>query len=169
MLRNKIDSSLSNLDALNQIYPWIPNSITIRPSPLDIQRKKQFLLKIQFEWKSYRDYICYKIFQQRYYIDSEDNGYKKFVRPEYFKSKPEWSFQPSMFRYNLIPESNHWVLWNSEHDFDYDYPDEIINEIITKRLFCHLELGVPFQFVWYKNPKPTIPEFYHVQVFWISR
>ena len=166
MLRTRIDYSLSNLDILNQIYPWIPNSITIRPSPEDIERKKKLSLEIQNNWKSYQDYIYCKIFQQRHYIDDE---YKKFARPEHFNPKPEWCFQPSMFRYNLIPESNHWVLWNSEHDFNYDYPDEIINEIITTRLVCHLQLNTPFQFVCYKNPKPTIPEFYHVQVFWISR
>jgi hypothetical protein len=168
MIRAKISSDFETLDKLNKIYPWIPNSISIRPSPEDIERKKQFSLQIQSEWKSYRDYVYCKIFQQRHYVGGEDNEYKKFVRPEHFKPRPEWCFQPSMFRYNLIPESNHWVLWNSEHDFDHNYPDEIINQIITRRLFKHLILGAPFQFVWYKNPKPTIPEFYHVQVFWIS-
>lgn len=39
MLRNRIDSDLETLDKLNQIYPWIPNSQSIRPCPQDIEKK----------------------------------------------------------------------------------------------------------------------------------
>ena len=53
-------------------------------------------------------------------------------------------------------------------DFNYDYDIDIINKVIENHLSYHTILGDPFQFVWYKNPKPTIPEFYHVQVFWTS-
>ena len=79
-----------------------------------------------------------------------------------------------MFRYNIIPESNHWVLWYLEKDFSFDFPDELINQIINEQIKFVLglcsdsNLDSNFQFAWYKNPNPTIPEFYHVQVFWIK-
>ena len=69
----------------------------------------------------------------------------------------------------LLPESNHWILWCLEKDFSFDFPDELINQIIEEKIkfVLDLESNIDFQFAWYKNPKPTIPEFYHVQVFWI--
>ena len=65
-------------------------------------------------------------------------------------------------------ETNHWILWNSTKDFNYDYEFDIINKVIENYLTCHTIIGTPFQFAWYKDPKTTISEFYHVQVFWNS-
>jgi hypothetical protein len=74
-----------------------------------------------------------------------------------------------MFPYDIkCDETNHWVLLNSTKDFNYDFNIDIINKVIENHLSYHTILGAPFQFVWYKNPKPTIPEFYHIQVFWTS-
>lgn len=169
MLRTRIDSDLETLDRLNKIYSWIPNSKSIRPSPQIIEKKKHLIQQIELNWMSPKDYIVHTIFGEKYYVDREETGYKKFTRPEYFKLNRKWSFQPSMFPYNLeSTETHHWVLWNYDKDFDYDYPEEEINEIIKRNLFYHTEIGTPFQFVWYKNPKPTIKEFYHIQVFWIN-
>jgi len=166
MLRTYIDCDLETLDRFNKIISWIPNSKSIRPSHRIIEKKKHLIQQIELNWRSQKDYITHTIFDEKYYV-SED--FKKFTRPEYFKFNRKWSFQPSMFPYNLeCRETNHWVLWNYDKNFDYDYPEEEINEIIKRNLFYQTEIGTPFEFVWYKNPKPTIKEFYHIQVFWIS-
>lgn len=172
MLQSRIDCDLETLDKLNVIYPWIPNSQSIRPNIQSIEKKKHLIQQIELNWESPKDYINHTIFGFKYYINKD---YKKFTCPEYLnqeylKLNRKWYFQPSMFPYNLdYKETNHWVLWNSEKEFDYDYSDEVINEIIKRNLFYQTEIGTTFEFVWYKNPKPTVKEFYHVQVFWISR
>ena len=169
MLRNRIACDLKNLDDLNKIYPWIPNSISIRPKPIDIEKKKILSMEIQSDWNTYSDYILHVIFGYKYYV----NDYGKKITPiNNFSpscNQNKWVFAPSMFRYNIIPESNHWILWCLEKDFSFDFPDELINQIIEEKIkfVLDLESNIDFQFAWYKNPKPTIPEFYHVQVFWI--
>jgi hypothetical protein len=55
-----------------------------------------------------------------------------------------------------------------ENQLDTDIiSDQIItiNKIITKNL-QNITGSDNFDFAWYKNPKPTIKEFFHVQVFW---
>jgi len=165
MLNCKINSDLDFLDKLSKNYPWIPNSLSIRPTESNIEKKISLLNQIQDDWVETKDYIFHTIFGEKYYFNYDG---KKFVQPTNFEFNIKWSFQPSMFKYNLTnPDTNHWILWNSEQDLNWEYPEEKINHIITIKLTQHLTPNVPFQFVWYKNPKPTIPEFYHVQVFWI--
>lgn len=40
-----------------------------------------------------------------------------------------------------------------------------IDADITKALQAQLQ-GDGFDFVWYENPKMTVPDLHHVQVFW---
>jgi hypothetical protein len=164
MLRNKINSDLETLDKLNLIYPWIPNSLCIRPKLEDIDKKNNLIQEINLKWVNHKDYIYNKIFGHKYYINNE---FKKFIKYNFLKYENIWSFQPSLFKYNIILESNHWILWNCEKDFNFDFPEEEINEIISKYLH-NLILNDNYQFVWYKNPKPSITDFFHIQVFWIN-
>lgn len=171
MILGQIDPFLPNLDKLNLEFPWIPNSLAIRPSSQDIERKKMLSKQIENEWISYRDYILCSVFGDNVCTDNLKKKYSytnNIVLENNFYHLPliEWVFQPSEFRYNLIPESNHWILWNSTRDFSFDFVPIEINQIIMKYIRT---MGFNnFDFAWYKNPKPTIPEFYHVQVFWIE-
>ena len=47
------------------------------------------------------------------------------------------------------------------------HSDQTINEIISMNLL-KITKSSDFDFVWYKNPKPSITNFFHVQVFWIT-
>ena len=96
----------------------------------------------------------------------QKNGLK-FVICEKPTEITEWVFAPSTFRYNLSKNSNLYILWNSTKKFYDDISDIIINEYITKELKILLSHD-NFNFAWYKNPKPTVLDFYHVQVFWIN-
>ncbi len=167
MLRSRINSDLDSLDDLNRDYPWIPNSISIRPIPSDIEKKSLLSKQIQCEWIEYRDYILHFIFRKKFLTDNQG---KKYICKENIidPNSDIWYFVPSTFRYNIIPESNHWVLWNIEKDFYYEHDEILINNIILNKLNL---IGIDIkkcQFAWYKNPKPTIPEFFHIQVFWIQ-
>ena len=46
-----------------------------------------------------------------------------------------------------------------------DIPDNEINNDIDNSLY-ELMGHKNFEFVWYENPKMSVPEIYHVQVFW---
>lgn len=163
MIRGRISSNPSDLNELNAIYPWIPNAQTIRPNAELVERKKILSQQIQSEWYSYRDYIMNMVWNTGW-TTCKESGKKIALIQE---NLCEWSFQPSQFRYGLVPESNHWILWNLHYDILYDYDDLYINKLLEK--FIIDVIGNPdknFDFAWYKNPKPTIPEFYHIQVFW---
>ena len=49
--------------------------------------------------------------------------------------------------------------------------DELTDEEITKDIKNSISAFIKsdkFSFVWYENPKMTIEDIYHVQVFWIK-
>lgn len=171
MLRTRIEPNLETLDILNQFYYWIPDSKSIRPKPQDLENKFLLSKQIESNWVGWKDYILHNIFGYKYDLNSDG---KKFISSSNNNvlTCNNWIFSPSVFRYNISnPETNHWILWNKEKNFYYDYPDELINQIIEEKITKHLGDNAScssFEFVWYKNPKPTILEFYHVQVFWIS-
>ena len=74
-------------------------------------------------------------------------------------------FQVNLFKYNLPPETFHYVMWYSIEK------NKLSDEKITldiKNAIYNIILTDDFHFVWYENPKPSIPDIYHVQVFWIK-
>lgn len=49
-----------------------------------------------------------------------------------------------------------------------------LNKLLNTRskslnLFAPPPAPVDFDFAWYENPKMSVPDFYHVQVFWITK
>ena len=109
---------------------------------------------------SFRDFILDTHFK---YPTDVDDGHICINIPI---TKSEWNFQKSLFPYNLPDDVNHCVLWNSMYDYFYGFDDTVINNIITETLE-HMLGTDKFDFAWYKNPKPSIPELWHCQVFWI--
>lgn len=144
MLQCRVSSNINDLNELNKDFFWIPNEISIRPDTVTLQRKHAECEQILRIWPTFYEYIFSTVFSQ---------------------APTSWVFIPSTFRYNLHPNANHYVLWNSDHDFIFDYDEEFINNKIKGEL---AKIYPNYDFVWYKNPKPTVIEFYHVQVFWIS-
>jgi len=140
MLQRQIDSSLVELDRLASIYPWLPNSETCRPD-YNTQIEKNALISI-----TYPADIIKLIFEDKL---------------------TGWVFKPTRFRYNLPNQTYHWILWNSYYTMDWKPDSQEVNEIICTLLHEHLG-NDKFDFAWYVNPKPTVTQFYHVQVFWIQ-
>jgi hypothetical protein len=159
MIRNRISCNKDDLTNLNEQYLWIPNSDTIRPTQEDLHNKLFLIEEVNKNWLSIKDYVECQFFKKPYI---EKNGIK-FNKDKDFE---EWIFDSSKFRYNLIPESNHYVLWNTKYTFNKDFDDALINKQIETFLQVQLNHN-NFDFAWYKNPKPSIPEYFHVQVFWI--
>jgi hypothetical protein len=160
MLRCKISSDIQDLNELHKWYNWIPGENMIRPSPKVLEDKRQFSNYVLHNWMSFRDFILDTHF--KYPVDIEDNHL--YIRNEVKKS--EWNFQKSLFPYDLPPDVNHYVLWNSLYDYFNDFDESVINTIIKDTLESMIGTD-KFDFAWYKNPKPSIPELWHCQVFWV--
>lgn len=161
MIRNRICSDIQDLNELHKKYWWIPNETMIRPTPKILEDKRHFSNYILHNWMSFRDFILDTHF--KYPVDVEDGQLYILNKVE----KSEWNFTRSIFPYNLSENVNHYVLWNSYYDYSTDFDDFTINTIIKDTLESIVG-NDKFDFAWYKNPNPSIPELYHVQVFWIK-
>ena len=154
----KINSDIENLNKYNSIYPWIPNESQIRPTQLNIIMKERLLNIINEQYNSYNDYILINIFKEKYFIK---NKKVSAIKSNVSINK----FAVNLFKYNLDPKTFHYVMWYtydrnelSEEKITLDIKNSIYNIISTDN----------FSFVWYENPKMSIPDIYHVQVFWIK-
>ncbi len=145
-MRSKISPALVDLNSLSAIYDWIPNEHTIRPTNEDLEIKRAEMDRISRTWPSVKDYVVGEIFLGR---------------------TTEFIFEPSRFRYNLPAHSNHYILWSTTKPYYSSYDDHVINEQIAT-MIKNIAGHDHYQFAWYKNPKPTIIDFWHVQVFWIN-
>ena len=100
------------------------------------------------------------------YITRAWPSLEDYIQQTVFANNSEWIFHKSLFPYN-IDQGNHYVLWNSKHRYEAEFKEDDINTI----LYTNLKEQVgseEFDFAWYKNPKPSVPQFYHIQVFWIK-
>jgi hypothetical protein len=161
MIRSKISSNIQDLNNLHKTHSWIPDETMIRPTAAILENKRQFSQYVLANWMSFRDFILDTHFKYR--IDIEDSH--KYVVDEVKKS--EWNFGKSLFPYDLPNGVNHYVLWNSLYDYFNEFCDTVINSIINDTLVSMLGTD-QFDFAWYVNPKPSIPELWHCQVFWIK-
>ncbi len=78
-----------------------------------------------------------------------------YIQQTIFQKRKGWIFEECMFPYNV--KGKHYVLWHTDFPFTYEPEENEVNEVL-KGL-------IKGEFAWYKNPKPTVLEFYHVQVF----
>lgn len=160
MIRGRISSDSDTLDTLHATYPWIPSSQQIRPSKQLLEEKNKKTEKLLLEWMTCKDFVLDVYFG---YPTSLYRG-RLFVPGPILTS--EWSFLPCSFPYSL-DTGNHFVLWNSYYDISVEFDNEFIHKHITESIQKIVGTDC-FDFAWYKNPKPSLPELYHVQVFWTS-
>lgn len=161
LLRGKISSDVDHLEILHQTYPWLPGAESIRPDPQTRQKKLDFSKSIEENWCSFEDFFLYYVFGKSFLLDS-DVG-KKYVLENDVEKRQV--FKANDFRYD-VGNGEHWVLWYGSR-VNLRTDDEITHDIEIQ-LAMMLGATVPFQFGWYINPQVTIPEFFHVQVFWVG-
>jgi len=124
-----------------------------------IDLKNATLVEINEKWFSLKDYILFKIFC----IDCDQIAGRNVV----LKAPPAGLvkvFQPNAFPYN-IESGNHWVMWYNTEACPYG--DDTITKDIDMAICNHLNGANNYDFVWYENPKMSVPDFFHVQVFWV--
>lgn len=159
-LQGRISSDLVTLNALNMIYPWLPNAHTIRPDAIVLERKRRLIDQIGSTWRSMRDYILCAVFRA-----THTTAEGRHAAVEYGLPTDTWTFAPSLFPYNLLILSKHWILWNRAADYSASFDDTFINQLLHTKIARHIG-HTHFQFGWYKNPNPSIQDFWHIQVFW---
>ena len=161
MLRTLISSDINILNSLSKSYLFLPNECNIRPTPELIKQKEQSIKYISSYWSSMYDYMKHSVFNVKAKINKDGIMYTDDTPTQ------EWIFKQAQYPYN-ISNGNHWILWkysDSMTSFDISNNVHTINKIIETRLYLSLKHN-NFNFAWYPNPKPSIPEFFHVQVFW---
>ena len=86
------------------------------------------------------------------------------------------SFAPNPFPYDLAPGTEHWVFWMASAPGERSEasitsaPGERSEASITSAIAAAVDARGGGDFVWYYNPKPSVPDpellLSHVQVFW---
>ena len=138
----KINPDLDNLERLHKLSNWIPGKENIRPAP-DILRQKREIECVDVDV----DEMSQSLFDCDW-KDALDGKGKK------------WHFAKNKYPYDVPTGTRHYILW-----FPSVKPasEDMVNKILEHEV---ASLGGT-AFVWYENPKMTIPDMYHVQVFWV--
>jgi hypothetical protein len=158
-LQGRISHRLEDLDLLHEKFNWVPSSSQIRPNESSLRRKTSQIAKINEKWNSLAEYIYHTVFGCTT-VEIDD---KLYVPDADIRNQRR--FRVSTFPYNLDGGGYHYVMWYG--DTNLSLTDEIINDNIREEIQLIVGDKVRFQFAWYENPKMTVPDVYHVQVFWI--
>jgi len=157
-LNCKINSDLKSLEKLYQDTKWTPNPDYVRPKLEIIQKKDKDMENITIFYQSLKDYILDEVFNFKSVFNS--NG-KMFVPQDNIIRQN--IFSKNKYPYQLPTNTNHYLMWYTyQPKTDYEINQDIFNSL------KNMLKNTNFNFVWYINPKQTIPELFHVQVFWIS-
>lgn len=160
--REKISSDVSILNQLNEMYPWIPNEVQVRPKKNVLKMKQEKLSIVKYQWRSLKDYIDHVVWGIEKVFDTSTNTFCVISAPT-----ENYIFQLCEFPYDTN-DSTHYVLWFSDVSMLETFPsseyDDMINQILNELLTKKLN-GDRYSFAWYINPKMSVPDYFHVQVF----
>lgn len=161
-LARKISSEYEDLDVLHDQYKFVPNRDGVRPSPEAKIAKAEKLEELSRNWKDFTDFIYVSVFELPA-VDLPDGKKTVANRHKDRLDKKMFVFQKQMFPY-LIHEGHHWVMWYATKE--QEKSDEEVTADVNNELKKLTNSDDGFEFGWYINPKMTVPEFFHVQVFW---
>ena len=159
-VRSRVSSDVSALNRLNRTFTWIPNEFQIRPTTVQLEVKQARMKELDERWASNGDFVRHEIFGK----STTMNDANQRCTVDDTVGANDVVFCPSHFAYNVQVGSNHWVMWFGCRD---EVPEMNVSDCIMQRLREHLGHDT-FDFAWYPNPKMSLPEFYHVHVFWVS-
>ena len=181
LLRNKISSEIDALALLNRSHPWVPGAENIRPTQKTRQVKQKTLESIGKDYASESDFLLEQVFD---IVLTRGADGKLHAGRDCASTlvKAGRVLKPNLFPYDLPHGTRHWVMWYPVcFNLDVLGPigadltswlrvepsDDAISADIEQELQRELEHEL-FDFVWYLNPKQSVPNIFHVQVFWIS-
>lgn len=135
------------MEALHAKHPWVPGSDSIRPSEATLALKREAMSSSGGtfsvdEWS-------------RQFFGAAWSDVLQGSSP----CRRKYHFAPNTFPYDVPEGTHHYVLWlPSATAVDDDIVNRYCMEAVSALGGC--------DFVWYVNPKMTVPDIWHVQVFW---
>ncbi|CAJ1351313.1 unnamed protein product [Effrenium voratum] len=109
------------------------------------------------------------------WMEADFSGWKEGELP-----RPKPVFAANRYPYQL-PErpashalqraAQHWLLWYCHYPWEEvpDFPDDQIDEDVRReiQLVATANGFKKVDYIWYRNPSASVPDLFHVQVFWI--
>ena len=168
--RCQISSDVDGLELLHQKTKWIPGQVNIRPKAAEKKAKNEKINAEQAQYASGMDYIFDHVFECE--SKKDDSGLLAVSNKEELTQEV---FKPNRFPYHLHPKTQHYVMWYSSGDETTISAEKItkdinkeIKKIVDKDDSIDKKDKDNYDFVWYFNPKMTVSDVYHAQVFWIA-
>lgn len=172
-LDSEIPSDLASLDQLHGRFPWLPNSHMVRPKDEILAQKRAYMEVVHRSYRDIGDRVLQDIFG--YDCAPNDDGILQALVP--YQDVPQIRLARHKFPYDIPAGTNHSVLWFTAEGsslFSKDITEHVRREIrqaIVDERFdsstgSAARMPSSFEFCWYENPRMTVPQVYHVQVFW---
>jgi len=159
-MNQEISCSEEDLNRLYELYSWIPCREQTRPKE-DLFNIKEIMNKQNekiYASKIDEIFIHYFKFESKMMILGNQVKLKSTLN---MNEIHKFICIPNEYPYQVPMGTFHYVLW-------YSYLDVDKSKINTHIFQCLKEKNgqKKFEFVWYENPSMSVPEVYHVQVFW---
>ena len=151
-----MNSDAEELQLLHEVYGWVPGRDRIRPTQTVRAQKELLLSNLDAMWASPMDWVFHHVFGSP--TARGPDGKRKSERPQAGRTV----FKANPYPYDVPDGTEHYVFWMASPEAQW--PDERIDAGIAQAVD---ELGGG-EYVWYPNPKMSVPDpnLYHVQVFW---
>lgn len=158
-LHGRVDSDLENLQLLHEVYGWPPGGAHVRPSPTVRAQKDILLRNLSSMWASSADWVFHHVFAMPTKRGADGKRTAKHPAPG------ETVFARNPFPYDVPRATEHWVFWMASNEAEW--PDERIDAGLSAAIAAR----GGGQYIWYPNPKMSVPHpnLFHVQVFWRPR
>ena len=156
-LRCRVDSDSTVLQLLHEVYKWVPGEANVRPTPEVRAQKELLLANLDGMWASPADWVYHHVFGMT--TARGANGKRSCV------SRPDAGttvFARNPFPYAVPNGTEHFVFWMASNEAEWP------EQRITDGIAAAIDARGGGQFVWYPNPKMSVPDpqLFHVQVFW---
>eukprot|EP00040_Diaphanoeca_grandis_P021410 m.114058 g.114058 ORF g.114058 m.114058 type:complete len:223 (+) comp28324_c0_seq2:228-896(+) len=159
-LNCEIPSDLDSLDMLMEKFGFLPGRCNCRPNPTVLELKHKYLEEVVKFYDCVGDRVLEEIFKCPVQLDAESR-FVASLPPDCRRN-----FSAHKFPYELPEGVQHYVMWYTQEG----------KTLTAKKITEHIRMDIAditkkrdgFKFGWYENPKMTVLEVYHVQVFWVS-
>ena len=156
-LRSCVSSDINALQSLHERVGWTPSATQIRPDPATRAQKEMLIANLGRMWSTQTDWVHHTFFGARATRGADG----KRVAERAAAGTAVLAEQP--FPYALPEGTRHMVLWCAGS------PDAWSEASITSAIARNVDAAEGGEFIWYENPKKSIPgdgSVHHVQVFW---
>jgi len=178
-LRARIPSYMPDIQQLSEIFNWLPSGDQLQPSAATMLLKESARERTMALYSSGVD----QILEQLFGLESElmPDG-RMFVTAETrFAAQQCKKFSPHPFPYEVPDGTHHYFMWYNlgpPHITEEEVTADVEHEVDKKaKAYASMHSSglpdsdeLPAQFAWYEAPPGVIsvPEIYHVHVFWRS-